>query len=167
MTRNVQARSSAESGRTSSSSTTSARKTTRQRAASARPTARVPRQRNQIEYEVIREQVIRNKERFIARLNRHLRRDGDCRLWTGCRDANGYSRVNFRYGPTPKGNFLIGVHRLFLILRLGRPIRRGTEAGHYACNHPLCVVHVSEQTRRQNLEERDGRQKAKRNGAVS
>lgn len=118
------------------------------------------------EWAVIEDQLRRNREAFIARLQRLVRVDGDCRTWTGAPDANGYARLCFyvpgqrRRGRQPR-KFFIGVHRLFLMLALKRPINEGMEAGHYECHNRLCVKHVIEQTKQENLQHRDARRKEK------
>jgi len=102
-----------------------------------------------IEYDILVRQCKRNKERLIRRLGARLRRDGECMLWTGAPSKpNGYGKANFwQDGKITQ----VYVHRLFLTLRLCRPIAPDMEAGHYKCFNRLCVVHVEEQTRAENL----------------
>lgn len=122
------------------------------------------------EFEVVADQVRRNKEGLITRLERNLvvvpnpKLGTPCRLWIGSCRGNGYPRINFRRvgGRCPVGHnknvVQLGVHRLFLILRLGRPIDPDCEAGHL-CHTPSCVAHGQEMTRTTNLRQRDERQK--------
>lgn len=94
------------------------------------------------------DQVKRRKAAFIARLSARLRQAGACLLYDGTKDHKGYARFNVRY----KGEVVsIGAHRGFLILSLGRPIRRGYEAGHSEiCEHRACVAHLREEHYRTN-----------------
>lgn len=53
-----------------------------------------------------------------------------------------------------KGNHLqIGVHRLFLMLMLQRPIKVGYDAGH-TCHNTMCCRHVTEQSSSANVKDR-------------
>lgn len=99
--------------------------------------------RRKLEYSVVQDQVKRRKVAFMARLTKRLKAVGECLVYQGTRDHKGYARANFRY----KGEHVsIGVHRLFLILKLGRPIRRGYESGHLPeCQHRACVKHLREE----------------------
>ena len=118
------------------------------------------------EFELIKQRIAADREGFITRLSKNLRQEGDCRIWTAKVDKNGYARINFRL-PAPRrrgepGKMMqIGVHRLFLTLELCRPIKPLHEAGHLPeCCNPLCVKHVEEQTREQNIKAvRRGNQK--------
>lgn len=108
------------------------------------------------EYELIRQRSVADREGLIARLSKNLRQDGECQIWMGHTDANGYARINFRLsgsGHKRTGTFMkVGVHRLFLTLKLCRPIKPLHEAGHLPeCCNPLCVKHVVEQTREENI----------------
>lgn len=89
------------------------------------------------------DQVKRRKAAFIARLQRRLRQAGHCLVYEGTKDHKGYPRLNLRY----KGEHVsIGAHRVFLILQLGRPIKRGYHAGHAViCEHLACVAHLREE----------------------
>lgn len=104
--------------------------------------------RRRLEFNAITDQVKRRKAAFIARLQRRLKQEGHCLIYTGTRDHKGYARLNVRY----KGQHVsIGAHRAFLILQLGRPIRRGYEAGHSEiCQHRACVAHLREEHYRSN-----------------
>ena len=104
------------------------------------------------EFAVIAAQVAKRPDKFAARLSANLRAEGACLLWVGHKDRNGYCRINFRLGDfgQPKKFMKIGVHRLFLILKLKKPILPFHEAGHIHCCNPLCVVHLEEQTRKAN-----------------
>lgn len=118
------------------------------------------------EFQIIRREIQNNKERFIARLTRNLRKQGSCMLWKGRRGGGGegrtYAFMNFRVNGRVQP-FL--VHRIFLALRLCRPINRFMEAGHYFCHNPICVVHVQEQTRSGNMKDANGRREEKRTRA--
>lgn len=48
------------------------------------------------EWELIVGQVKTNKEAFIRRLVKNLRTEGECQIWTGHCDRNGYARIDFR-----------------------------------------------------------------------
>ena len=93
-----------------------------------------------LEFDVIMDQVKRRKEAFAARLAKHLRTKGECRLYAGTLDHKGYARLNFRY----QGRHVsIHAHRLFLIMKLRKPIPLEYEAGHEeCCKHRNCVIHV-------------------------
>lgn len=128
--------------------------------------------RSQREFAMVVRHVKRRKEALIARLNSKIRVEGECRIWTGAADANGYARLDFRVpGPRRRGetgkHLFIGVHRLFLILRMAQPIPEDVEVGHYYCHNRLCVAHVKPQTRQENLRDRDGRKKEKSRTGVS
>lgn len=121
-----------------------------------------------IEFDVLCDQLEKgSKHRLIARLDKFIwtdwadtRMGSPCRIWTGGADRNGYARINFRY----KGQHVkILVHRLFLTLMMKRPIADGMEAAH-TCTEQLCVAHLQEQTRRDNMDELHGRQKRNEKG---
>lgn len=103
--------------------------------------------RRRLEFEIILGQVKKDKERFIARLERNIRREGDCIIWRGRKDTCGYGHINFRHHGK---HHPIAVHRLFLILRLCSPIPAGYEAGH-TCGNRACVKHVQLQTWQHNM----------------
>lgn len=110
------------------------------------------------EFAVICDQISRRKEQFIQRLLRNTRVEGPCLLWTGAPHSNGYASLDFRVPGDRRNHFRIGAHRLFLIMKLQRPIDVGMEAGHTeGCAHRLCLVHVAEQTRQDNLKDRNDR----------
>lgn len=110
--------------------------------------------RRRLEFEVVHDQLTRRREAFTARLERWVRPAGECRIWIGKPAAsNDYRVISFKY----KGkHVVIAVQRLFLIMKLGRPIRLGYEAGH-TCGDHTCVVHLEEQHYKDNLLERDQR----------
>ena len=99
--------------------------------------------RRRLEYNAIRDQITRRKGEFTARLQRRLVERGACLCYVGTIDHKGYARFNVRY----RGQHVtIHAHRAFLILKLGRPIRRGFEAGHLPeCQHRTCVKHLREE----------------------
>lgn len=122
---------------------------------------RSPQVRAQLEFDVITDQIKRRKEQFMARLNRNIREEPGpmatpCKVWTGTASGGKYGKtypvMNFRLTKTSrdKSHICIGVHRVFLILMLGRPIGDGFECGH-TCHNSMCVTHVEEQTRQFNL----------------
>lgn len=99
-------------------------------------------ERRALEFAVIVNQVKRNKERFIRRLSRRLVKEGECYVFKGTRDGNGYARLNFRH----VGGRHVTIHaqRVFLILATGAPIPEGYEAGHAKfCKNRACVRHVA------------------------
>lgn len=103
--------------------------------------------RRQLEFDVIRHHIRKNKAAFIARLERNCMWEGDCYVWVGRQDHKGYGRMNFRYNGR---HIEIGVHRLFVILKTRAPIPRGMEAGHIGCKNRLCVRHVELQHYKEN-----------------
>ena len=111
------------------------------------------------EFDILKHMIGRDKERLITRLAGQLKWDGQCLLWGGATNWAGYGLVNFRSGVNNK-HVQFKAHRLFLTLRLCRPIAKGMEAGH-TCGKSGCVVHVIEQTRQENLHERKTRRKEK------
>lgn len=104
--------------------------------------------RRLLEFEAIVDQVKRRKEAFIERLNNRLEKKGYCRLYKGNLDHKGYARLNIRF----KGKIItIHAHRLFLILKIKKPIPLGFEAGHLSnCTSRRCVVHVALQHYKDN-----------------
>jgi len=95
--------------------------------------------RRLLEFRTVKDQVARDPERLIRRFNRNLLRKGECRLYQGTCDRNGYPRINFNY----KGKHVtILACRVFLILKLCKPIPRGHEAAHVGCKDRRCVAHV-------------------------
>lgn len=113
--------------------------------------------RRRLEFEVIKRQVVRHKERFIRRLQGLVdaRPDG-CVLFLGSKRKDGYARMNF---VTTRGDHVqVDAQRVFLILALGRPIKIGYDAGHEAfCQHRHCVRHLFEQSMHDNYTQK-GRQ---------
>lgn len=97
-------------------------------------------ERRRLEFKAVVDQVERRKKEFIARLEGRLEQRGACRCYRGSLDHKGYARLNIRY----KGeNVTIHAHRLFLILKIRKPIPRGFEAGHLpGCRHRTCVAHL-------------------------
>lgn len=95
------------------------------------------------------DQITRRKAAFIDRLNGRLVQRGACLCYRATLDHKGYARINLSYKPDPsklRELISIGVHRLFLIMKLQRPIKRGFEAGHLPeCNHRTCVAHLREE----------------------
>lgn len=112
------------------------------------------------EFELVVRQIKLHKERFIQRLLRNIRTEGDCFLWTGKqaggRSGPGYPAMNL-WDPEEKAHVRVQVHRLFVMLAIKRPIKKSHEAGHFMCHNRLCVRHVEEQTRRYNRGEANGR----------
>lgn len=110
--------------------------------------------RRRLEYDVIMDNVRRRKQQFMRRLESRIVRIGECRVYQGTLDHKGYARLNLSYKPTedtPAERVTIGAHRLFLILKLRRPIRRGFEAGHLPeCEHRACVLHLREEHYKSN-----------------
>lgn len=121
------------------------------------------------EFEIIVDQVRRRKEAFIQRLSRNVmvvqrHMPEPCQIWTGT-SSRYYGRITFRLvgmGNRKESHVQLDAHRVFLILKLGRPIADNMEAGH-TCGESLCMRHIEEQTRTQNLQERDARKKGSKN----
>lgn len=96
--------------------------------------------RRKLEFDAVRDQLARRRAQFMARLKRRLEERDGCMCYRGTLDHKGYARLSVKF----EGKHLsIHAHRLFLILKLGRPIRRGYEAAH-SCGVRPCVKHVSE-----------------------
>lgn len=110
--------------------------------------------RRRLEFNAIMYNVRKNKERFTARLQRRIVKVGNCLCYRGTLDQKGYARLNLSYKPegaTQRRIVTIGAHRLFLIMKLGRPIARSHEAGHAEeCKHRTCVAHLREEHYRLN-----------------
>ena len=104
--------------------------------------------RRRLEFECILDQVKRRKSEFIARLQRHIRPAGDCLIFDGTMDHNGYPRMNFKF----KGQHItLHAHRLFMILKNCALLPAGYEAGHEpGCPHRGCVRHLTLQHFRVN-----------------
>lgn len=78
--------------------------------------------------------------RDTVRLSKHLRAIGDCKVYDGTLDHKGYARLNIYYQGR---RVTIHSHRLFLIMKIRKPIPLSFEAGHSEeCKHRNCVVHV-------------------------
>lgn len=72
--------------------------------------------RRRYEFAILCDQVRRNKERFIRRLQGMVAVDGGCITFLGSKRNDGYGRLSFRY----KGKHTtIDVQRVFLILQAG------------------------------------------------
>lgn len=111
--------------------------------------------RRKLEFQAVMDNVIRRKDAFMQRLQRNLVKRGSCLCYRGTLDHKGYARLNLSHRHMYRGverkRVTIHAHRLFLILKLKRPIRRGYEAGHLSrCEHRTCVVHVREEHYRSN-----------------
>jgi hypothetical protein len=99
--------------------------------------------RRRLEFNAIQHQIRTRKDAFTKRLQGRIQPVNGCLCYRATLDHKGYARLNVRY----KGKHVtIHAHRLFLILKLGRPIRRGYEAGHLPeCEHRTCVLHLREE----------------------
>lgn len=105
-------------------------------------------QRRLLEYAVVCYHVKRDKQAFVTRLQRNLNPSGECLIWAGTLDPKGYGRVSFRFNGR---HVLIGVHRVFAILKNCGPIPLGMEAAHGSeCTSRACVRHVSLQHYKEN-----------------
>lgn len=115
-------------------------------------------------HDVLIERVRKNREALIRRLERNIRWDGDCAIWTGAKGQNnprnGYGRINFWYGGK---HVQFSAHAVFMTLMLKAPIPDDKEVDHI-CDRRDCVRHLQLVTRQGNLEKRDQRQKAKTRG---
>lgn len=89
------------------------------------------------------DQIKRRKDAFMKRLTDRLEQRGGCVCYVGSLDHKGYARLNVRY----KGQHVtLHAHRVFLILKQQRPIKRGYEAGHLpGCLYRTCVAHLREE----------------------
>lgn len=119
--------------------------------------------RRHLEFRVIRDMVKRNKQLFAEKLDRFTAEQGECVVWTGSVCPRGYGRVTL-WDVKERKRVVIHVHRLFVILQLGRPIKLWHEAAHIGCTNSLCVRHVGEQHYTANLVEQATRQGRKPNG---
>lgn len=97
-------------------------------------------ERRALEFAAIKDQVTRRKDGFMRRLQRNIEQIGECLCYKGSVDHKGYARLNIRY----RGEHVsIHAHRLFLILKIKKPIPLGFEAGHLPeCEHRTCVKHL-------------------------
>lgn len=88
----------------------------------------------------------------------HVDKSGDCWLWTGATDHNGYGKVDYR---TPLRRTL-GAHRISWMLRYG-DIPNGLKVLH-KCDNPKCVNpdHLFLGTHQDNMDDMvaKGRQKS-------
>ena len=112
------------------------------------------------EFEAVVWLVQHKKEQLINRLSRWVEQtegplSTPCQLWHGVTQHNGYGRVNFRVN---KVHRYFMVHRLALILKLGRPIKKGADAAH-RCHRRNCMEHLFEQPHRENCRDRSARVK--------
>jgi len=116
-------------------------------------------------YGILSEKIKKDKERLITRLIRNLEtyeneNHTPCQLWKGAKNYSGYGLINFKY---QKRHVQLKVHRVFLVLALKRPIAENMEAGHTCPNgFRHCVSHLTEQTRTENLRERDEKNREER-----
>ena len=123
----------------------------------------------EFEYGMLVHQIKRNKERLIRRFSSQLTvvpnedMGSPCVLWTGYTKRNGYGAITFvipgggyKAGETNKYVKQLLVHRLFLILKLQRPIAVDMDCAH-RCHVRNCVSHVFEQSHKENCYERDRR----------
>lgn len=112
--------------------------------------------RRRLEFAAVQQQLStpERRKRFIERLQRRLETRGDCLCYRGTLDHKGYARLNLSYKPhknVPRQIVTIGAHRLFLLLKLARPMKRGMESGHLPeCQHRTCVKHVREEHYKSN-----------------
>lgn len=108
-----------------------------------------------LEFAVVMDQVKRRKDAFAKRLTARLRKRGDCTIYDGTLDHKGYARLNIYY----QGRIVtIHAHRLFLIMKLRKPIPLEYEAGHEPdCKHRNCVVHVRLEHYKKNASTNGGR----------
>ena len=110
--------------------------------------------RRQLEYDAIMDNVTRRRDDFMLRLTSRLTPIGACVCYQGTLDHKGYARLNISYKPDSSRRQVITIHahRLFLILKLERPIKRGFEAAHAPeCKHRTCVVHLREEHYKANV----------------
>lgn len=113
---------------------------------------------SEAEWLILVDQVTCRPEQLVRRLSRHLRDDGECKLWTGQRHPKGYGRLTFRF----RGHhYKLYAHRLFLMLISKAPIPKGFEAGHHTCHNEACVRHVRLERSKDNLRDMHERKKKK------
>lgn len=122
--------------------------------------------RSELEFRIIMAQVANHKVRFTARLERNIRTEPGpmgtpCKIWTGAsrggKYRGTYPSMNFRFEGK---HTTVDVHRVFLIMTLGRPISDGMECGHL-CHNSKCCCHVEETTRQENLWARNNRREGR------
>lgn len=100
--------------------------------------------RREAEFKIVQWQC-QNNPRFAARLQGRLKRVNGCVLYDASLTSSGYARVTV-WDAAKKKTDMIHAHRLFLILKLGRPIKLGYDSGHHPlCGHRNCVLHIEEQ----------------------
>lgn len=91
--------------------------------------------------------VRKDKQGFIRRLQGLVRADGPCIRFLGAHTKDGYGRMSLMYrSEAGLKRLQIYAHRLFLVLKLARPVKLEHDAGHEPdCPHRDCVLHVFEQ----------------------
>lgn len=97
-----------------------------------------------LEFNAVAARVRNNKDSFIRRLQALVVMTPEgCVRGLGHHTPDGYVKMNFRY----KGKHIqIGMHRVALILKLGRQIKHKHDAGHEDdCKYRDCIRHVFEQ----------------------
>jgi hypothetical protein len=111
--------------------------------------------------------VLPNGRQFMARTWEQYRGETDpvtgCREWQGVRSNIGYGFIGWNtpgHGTKEAGYYgQMTVHRVALMLKLGRDIAPGMNANH-SCHNKLCTEesHLSEGTQRQKIQNmiRDG-----------
>lgn len=87
------------------------------------------------EYSILVSQIRKDKERLIQRLSRNISAQGDCKVWTGCSNNDGYPKISFRVNGR---HVQVYVHRLFFVLKSAEPISLNMEIDH-TCHNRKCV----------------------------
>lgn len=97
------------------------------------------RRRRRYEFEVVRDQVKRRKDKFADRLIARIRGlPNGCVEYRGTLDHKGYPRMTFKY----KGQHVnMRAHSVFAILMTRAPIPIGMEVDH-ECKNRRCVRHL-------------------------
>ena len=116
-------------------------------------------------YDWLVRRLERDRQGFMAWLGSHVgERDGECILWVGITNPNGYCKFNARIG---SGHTYFYTHHLIWTLANGRPLPDDREIDH-RCGNQRCInhKHLQDVTRKINLRRRDERQKAKNSGAA-
>jgi hypothetical protein len=110
--------------------------------------------RRRLEFAAVEYQLSspKRRARFMERLKRRLEPRGSCLCYRGTLDHKGYPRLNLSY-PVLGPRRIVTIHapKMFLLIKLARPLKRGMECGHTPeCEHRACVLHVQEEHYKSN-----------------
>jgi hypothetical protein len=96
-------------------------------------------ERRQLEFDCVTHHLNKDKARFMRRLQNRLVPKGECLLYRATL-VDGYPGITFRFN---KQIVKMKVHRVFAILKHGKPLPIGYDVGHTAeCHSRACVKHI-------------------------